>query len=177
MSYKTYTILDLAEEFGKDKQVIRRRIAKFKLQSINKDTREYSNDPLEYDYEAYLELANDFCVSKSNTRDTQNDMRINTRQYAENSSKDKLIEVLERELKHSKDKLEKSEQEKENLYKLLSQQQQLSLSDKNKIRVLELEIEEVKELEIEADKRDSDELNKEEKPKWYDIFKRKRQSL
>ena len=49
--------------------------------------------------------------------------------------------------------------------------------DKNKIKVLELEIEEVKGLEIEADKRDSDELNKEEKPKWYDIFKRKRQSL
>ena len=104
-------------------------------------------------------------------------MRFNTRQYSENSSKDKLIEVLERELKHSKDKLEKSEQEKENLYKLLSQQQQLSLSDKNKIIVLELEIEEVKGLEIEADKRDSNELNKEEKPKWYDIFKRKRQSL
>ncbi|QSX06640.1 hypothetical protein JYG23_04070 [Sedimentibacter sp. zth1] len=77
--------------------------------------------------------------TRCNTRDTHNDTQSNTRQYAENSSKDKLIEILERELKHSKDKLEKAKQEKENLYKLLSQQQQLSLSDKNKIKVLELE--------------------------------------
>ncbi len=177
MSEKIYTILDLAEEFGKDKQSIRRRIARLRLQSLNKDTRKYSNDPLEYNYETYLELAKDFGVSKSSTSDTHNNAPNDTLKYDENLSKDKLIEVLERELKHSKEKLEKSDQEKENLYKLLSQQQQLSLIDKNKIKVLELEIEEVKGLEIEADKRDSDELNKEEKPKWYDIFKRKRQSL
>ena len=35
MSEKIYTILDLAEEFGKDKQSIRRRIARLRLQSVN----------------------------------------------------------------------------------------------------------------------------------------------
>ena len=115
MSEKIYTILDLAEEFGKDKQSIRRSIARLRLQSLNKDTRKYSNDPLEYNYESYLELAKDFGISKSNTSDTHNNARNDTLKYDENLSKDKLIEVLERELKHSKDKLENAEQEKENL--------------------------------------------------------------
>lgn len=160
MNEKTYTLLDLAEDFGKDKQLIRRRISRLKIESINKETRKYYNNPLIYNHEAYLELAKDFGISKSNTHDTQ--------QYTKNLSGDKLIEVLERELKHSKDRLEKAEKEKESLYKLLSQQQQLSLNDKNKIKILELEIEEVKELGSE------EELKKEEKTKWYDFFKRTR---
>lgn len=113
MSEKIYTILDLAEEFGKDKQSIRRRIARLRLQSLNKDTRKYSNDPLEYNYETYLELAKDFGVSKSSTSDTHNNAPNDTLKYDENLSKDKLIEVLERELKHSKEKLEKSIEEKD----------------------------------------------------------------
>ena len=32
-----YTLLDLAEQFGKDKQFIRRRIVKLNLRAINKD--------------------------------------------------------------------------------------------------------------------------------------------
>lgn len=172
MNNKTYTILDLSEEFGKDKQLIRRRIAKLKIQSINKNTREYSNDPLEYSKKSYIELADYFGVSKSNTRDTHNDKQSNTQQYTDDSNKNKLIEILERELEHSKSKLEKAEQEKDNLYRLLDQQQRLSLSDKNKIEILELELKENSNpIEILEEK----EIEKKEskKPKWYDIFKKK----
>ena len=166
MSEKIYTILDLAEEFGKDKQSIRRSIARLRLQSLNKDTRKYSNDPLEYNYESYLELAKDFGISKSNTSDTHNNARNDTLKYDENLSKDKLIEVLERELKHSKDKLENAEQEKENLYKLLSQQQHWCLSDKNKIKLLELDLEAVKDPTLDQKER--------YKPKWYYFFTKKK---
>lgn len=170
MNDKIYTILDLAEEFDKDKQSIRRAIARLKLESINKDKREYSNDPLKYNHKTYLELAKDFRVSKSDTRDTHNDTRFDTHQYAKDPDKDKLIEILERELKHSKNKLEKAEQEKEILYRLLSQQQQLSLSDQNKIKTLELKGEES---ERDQEKEGDDEkIQPKRKRKWYDFFKR-----
>lgn len=172
MNNKKYTILDLSEEFGKDKQLIRRRIAKLKLQSINKNTREHSNDPLEYNQKTYIELADYFGVSKSNTRDAHNDTQSNTQQYTDDSNKNKIIEILERELEHSKSKLEKAEQEKDNLYRLIDQQQRLSLSDKNKIETLELELKENSN-PIEMFKEEEIETKEYRKPKWYDIFKKK----
>lgn len=172
---KQYTILDLSEEFEKDKQLIRRRLSKLGIKSINRDVREYPNDPLKYNHDAYIQLAKDFGISNSNTQqhadDTRsntpkhtNDTQSNTQQHADDIGKNRLIEVLERELEHSKDKLEKAEQEKVNLYKLLDQQQQLSLNDKNKIEMLELEIKEHNHLEEIL----------EEKTKWYNIFKRRK---
>lgn len=159
-----YTILDFAEEFGKNKQLVRRRLFDLQIESINKDKREYSNEPLRYNYDAYIELAKDFGVSKSNTRQHTDDTQSNTQQYTNYIGKDKLIEVLERELEHSKSKLEKAEQEKDNLYRLLNQQQQLSFNDKNKIEVLELEIKE------NADPKPIFE----KKTRWYNIFKRRK---
>lgn len=67
MSDQTYTLLHLSEVFGEDKQSIRRRIAKLDLKSINRDTREYSNQPLEYDYDTYLALARDYGLSSTYT--------------------------------------------------------------------------------------------------------------
>lgn len=69
MSDQTYTLLHLSEVFGENKQSIRRRIAKLKLKSINRDTREYANQPLKYDYATYLALARDYGLSSSYTQE------------------------------------------------------------------------------------------------------------
>ena len=142
MEDKVYTLLDLAEEFGKDKQFIRRRINRLKLRSINKDSREHINEPLKYSWSTYLELAEEFGVQvikndvKSETRDdTQSNTHetlSDTHEKPKNMDKDQVIKVLERELRHSKDKLEKSEEEKETLMRLLDQQQRLSLQANQK---------------------------------------------
>lgn len=170
MEDKVYTLLDLAEEFGKDKQFIRRRISRLKLRAINKDSREHINEPLEYDHNTYLELAKDLGISKlkkdtrNETRDdTQSDThetRDDTQKLSDNINNDKIIEVLERELEHSKEKLRKSEEQKETLMRLLDQQQRLSLHANQKIEMLESKNQEIKE-EIEDD----------EKKKWWQFFK------
>lgn len=182
MEDKVYTLLDLAEEFGKDKQFIRRRISRLKLRAINKDSREHINEPLEYDHYTYLELAKELGVSnfkEDKTNETRDDTRSNTREtrddtqeLSENINKDKVIEILERELKHSKDKLKKSEEEKENLMRLLDQQQRLSLQANNRIELLTLEIEESKEEKIEDGNFGILEKESEEKPSfWKRLFR------
>ena len=190
MTDKNYTILDLSEEFKKDKQLIRRRLSKLGIKPVNKETREHINVPLEYDQRAFIELSNLFQVSnisenkkkhdtpvtrndtRNDTHVTHDDIQNNTHKKEERSNKEILIEVLERELKHSKEKLEKAEQEKENLFRLLNQQQQLSLSDRNKIKILEIELEKFTESkEIEREYRTTEE-NKTNKSKWYNIFNR-----
>lgn len=69
MSEQTYTLLHLAEVFGKDKPSIRRQIAKLNLKAINRESREYANQALEYDYEAYLELARSYGLTSTYTTD------------------------------------------------------------------------------------------------------------
>ena len=192
MEDKVYTLLDLAEEFGKDKQFIRRRISRLKLRAINKDSREHINEPLEYDHQAFLKLSEELGVSKfkkdkanetrddtrsdthetrddtrSDTHETRDDTRSDTHETRDDTqklsddiNKDKVIEVLERELEHSKDKLRKSEEEKETLMRLLDQQQRLSLQANQKIEILESKDQEIKE-EIKDDK----------KRKWWQFFK------
>lgn len=167
MKKEDYTLLDLAEIFGENKQLIRRRITKLKLVAINKDTREHYNEPLKYNYDSYLKLAkelgykNDIYLEgseiQSDTRVTQNVTRNDTHKKQDSNDKDILIEILERELEHSKDKLKKSEEEKEKLMTLLDQQQRLSLQANQKIEMLE-----AKDKEINNKKR------------WYDFLKRKK---
>lgn len=175
MKKEDYTLLDLAEIFGENKQFIRRRITKLKLVAINKDTREYYNEPLKYNYDSYLKLAkelgykNDICLEESEIKNdthvtqnvTRNDTRVthdDTQKKQDNNDKDKLIEILERELEHSKDKLKKSEEEKEKLMTLLDQQQRLSLQANQKIEILENK-EEIKE-----------EVQKNKDKKWWKFF-------
>ena len=172
MEDKVYTLLDLAEEFGKDKQFIRRRISRLKLRAINKDNREHINEPLEYDHNTYLELAKELGVTnlkKDKKNETRDDTRSNTHETRDDTqelsdviNKDKIIDVLERELEHSKDKLRKSEEEKETLMRLLDQQQRLSLQANQKIEMLESRDQEIKE-----------EIKDDEKKKWWQIFKNK----
>ena len=171
MEDKVYTLLDLAEEFGKDKQFIRRRISRLKLRAINKDSREHINEPLEYDHQAFLKLSEELGVSKfkkdkanetrDDTRSDTHETRDDTQKLSDDINKDKVIEVLERELEHSKDKLRKSEEEKETLMRLLDQQQRLSLQANQKIEMLESKDQEIKE-----------KIKDGEKKKWWQIFKK-----
>ena len=171
MEDKVYTLLDLAEEFGKDKQFIRRRISRLKLRAINKDSREHINEPLEYDHQAFLKLSEELGVSKfkkdkanetrDDTRSDTHETRDDTQKLSDDINKEKVIEVLERELEHSKDKLRKSEEEKETLMRLLDQQQRLSLQANQKIEILESKDQEIKE-----------KIKDGEKKKWWQIFKK-----
>lgn len=124
MSNDIYTITRLSDELQKTRQNIRRRIEKLDIEALNEDTRAYQTEPLEYDKLTYLELAESFGISIADTDDDSND-----------TSQDELIQVL-------KDQLEVANEEKKELRKLLDQQQQLNMSDKSRIELLELEIEE-----------------------------------
>ena len=131
MTDDIYTITRLADELQNTRQNVRRRIKKLDIKALNEDTRVYQTEPLEYDLLTYLRLAESFGVSVSNTNDIPNDI-------ANDTVKDELIEVL-------KDQLEVANEEKKELRKLLDQQQQLSLSDRNRIERLELELEDTTE--------------------------------
>lgn len=150
MQNKTYSISELSKVFNQSKQVVRRRIDSLHIEAVNRDTRAFPNEPLKYDLNSYEKLADSFGVKIDESfqkDDTQQHAKIrddDTQRYAQyaenNANQEVIIEILERELKHSKEKLTRAEEEKEKLYQLLDQQQQLSLSDRNKINSLELEL-------------------------------------
>lgn len=154
-----YSISELSRIFDQSKQVVRRRIDSLHVEAINRETRAFPNEPLKYDFDSYEKLAYSFGVEINKSfqnDDTQQHAKIrddDTQRYAQhaenNANQEVVIEILERELKHSKEKLTKAEQEKEKLYQLLDQQQQLSLSDRNKMNALELELEDLQKKEIE----------------------------
>ena len=56
MKDNIYTIKNLCDELNEPRQKIRRRLEKLEIKAINEDTRTYENEPLEYDYQAFLKL-------------------------------------------------------------------------------------------------------------------------
>ena len=129
--------------FGKNGATpkVRRRIEKLDIKAINDDTRIHENEPLEYDHQAFLKLAEEFDVridNKECTASVQQRTANEQHRTAEETSKDKLIKVLE-------EQLEEANKSRANLEKLLDQQQQLTLVSNKKLESLKLEIEEVKE--------------------------------
>lgn len=48
MTEKHYTILDFSEQFNQSKQTIRRRVERLNIKAVNRKTREFPNDPLQY---------------------------------------------------------------------------------------------------------------------------------
>lgn len=134
MADDIYTITRLADELQKTRQNVRRRIKKLDIKALNEDTRVYQTEPLEYDKVTYLKLAESFGISICNTNDIADDI-----------VKDELIQVL-------KDQLQVANEEKKELRKLLDQQQQLNLSDKNRVERLELELKEIPEKNAEKKK-------------------------
>ena len=140
MKEKIYTIKNLCNELNQPRQKVRRRIEKLEIKAINKDTRIYENEPLEYDHQAFLKLAEEFDVRIDNKECTASVQQRTTNEQhrtAEETSKDKLIKVLE-------EQLEEANKSRANLEKLLDQQQQLTLISNKKIESLKLQIEENK---------------------------------
>lgn len=136
MKEVNYTVKKLSEELGEERQNIRRRLIKLNIRAINEDKRSYKNEPLEYDGHALVQLAEEYGVTLSNTNDKDSITKSNTNETHNNiekSDKDELIEIL-------KEQLYESNKSRENLEKLLNQQQQLSQGDRNKIEILELEL-------------------------------------
>ena len=58
----TVLLTELSEELNQARQNVRRRIIKLDIQPVNEGDREYKTDPLEYDYQALIKLAEDFGV-------------------------------------------------------------------------------------------------------------------
>ena len=167
MKEKIYTIKNLCNELNQPRQKVRRRIEKLDIKAINDDTRIHENEPLEYDHQAFLKLAKEFDVKINNTECTASvQHRTANEQYrtAEETSKDKLIKVLEKQL-------EEANKSRANLEKLLDQQQQLTLVSNKKIESLRLELEE-KESEKQIDEGiNKEEMKKDEKKKWWQFFR------
>ncbi len=167
MKEKIYTIKNLCNELNQPRQKVRRRIEKLDIKAINKDTRIHENEPLEYDHQAFLKLAKEFDVKINNTECTasvQHRTASVQHRTAEETSKDKLIKVLEKQL-------EEANKSRANLEKLLDQQQQLTLVSNKKIELLRLELEE-KESEKQIDEGiNKEEIKKDEKKKWWQFFR------
>ncbi|EJQ6345446.1 DUF536 domain-containing protein [Listeria monocytogenes] len=162
MKEKIYTIKNLCNELNQPRQKVRRRIEKLDIKAINEDTRIHENEPLEYNHQAFLKLAKEFNVKINNTECTASvQQRIANEQHrtAEETSKDKLIMVLEKQL-------EEANKSRANLEKLLDQQQQLTLVSNKKIESLRLELE-----EKESEKQIDEEMKKDEKKKWWQFFR------
>ena len=167
MKEKIYTIKNLCNELNQPRQKVRRRIEKLDINAINEDIRIHENEPLEYDHQAFLKLAKEFNVKINNTECTASvQQRTANEQHrtTEETSKDKLIKVLEKQL-------EEANKSRANLEKLLDQQQQLTLVSNKKIELLRLELEE-KESEKQIDEGiNKEEIKKEEKKKWWQFFR------
>ena len=163
MNKQIYTITELSEELNQARQNVRRRLIKLDIQAINEYDREYKTDPLEYDYQALISLAEDFGVVLRTSFSTTNEQASTTKAQANEQAKNDIIELLKEQLEHERDQNKKLSKLNENLLiqldknqTLLDQQQRLSL---NNIKMLESELEEEKE---------------EKETKWYNIFKRKK---
>ena len=161
MEDSVYTIKNLCDELNEPRQKVRRRLEKLEIKAINEDTRAYKNDPLKYDHQSFLKLAEEFdvqirdegfmsSVQHRTTECTTNEQHRTT----EETSKDKLIKVLENQL-------EEANKSRANLEKLLDQQQQLTMISNKKFESLKLELDEKKEPE----------KNKEKKKKWWKFWK------
>lgn len=112
-----------------------------------------------------MKLAEEFDVRIDNKECTASVQQRTTNEQhrtAEETSKDKLIKVLE-------EQLEEANKSRANLEKLLDQQQQLTLISNRKIEALKLEFK-----KKEMEKKVGNGINKKEKTKWYEfLFKKK----
>ena len=166
MKEKIYTIKNLCDELNQPRQKVRRRLEKLEIKAINKDTRIYENESLEYDHQAFLKLAEEFDVRIDNKECTASVQQRTTNEQhrtAEETSKDKLIKVLE-------EQLEEANKSRANLEKLLDQQQQLTLISNKKIESLTSALE--REVEKKQEK-DSQDIHDKREKKWWHFFSNK----
>lgn len=98
MNKQIYTITELSEELNQARQNVRRRLIKLDIQAINEYDREYKTDPLEYDYQALISLAEDFGVVLRTSFSTTNEQASTTKAQANEQAKNDIIEVLKDQL-------------------------------------------------------------------------------
>ena len=187
---KTYLMGDIAEELRINKTKVFRCIKELKLEAENENTREHLNSPKKYSEESKLliianltkqekrtELQNSALhehykalrnVTVTQEHDKIDDDKVESKerykalQERYRNDSDKVIELLESQLQAKDKELDRAYQEKQDLIRLLDQQQRLSLQANQKIEVLEHK-EEIKEEETED--------NKKKKKKWWQFFK------
>ena len=172
MNKQMYSLKTLSDELGQSRQNIRRRLIKLGIKAINEDTREYMTDPLQYDYEAFNILIKEFDVQLRRSDSISKEEPSITN----DEEKNKLIKQLKVELIKAEKTIEYEReqnsilnQSRSNLERLLDQQQQLSLSDRNKIKALEIELEETSEKSLKEEKKEI--INENKTNKWYEFWK------
>lgn len=83
MEENFYTINELCEELDEPRHKIRRRLIKLNIKAINEDTRNYKNEPLEYDHQTFLKLVEEFDIKFINRESTALYNRKYNRKYNE----------------------------------------------------------------------------------------------
>ena len=115
-----YTILDMANDFHKDKEVIRRLIKKLDLTAVNEYTREHNNEALVYDNEVYDTVASQY---QHKTKQAQTS-------GTDNSAQSAMIKLLQ-------EQLDRANKDKDQLMYLLQQSQSLSSTLQGRINLIE----------------------------------------
>ena len=100
MSKQNYTITELKKELNQERHNIRRKLDTLGIKAINEDKRAYKTEPLKYDYQALVDLAKEFEVELSYNNSYNNVQGVITNVQADN----RLIEQLQEDLKHERDK-------------------------------------------------------------------------
>lgn len=126
-----YSMKQLCDELKQPRQKVRRRIESLGLEANNEYTRKHKNEPFEYSREVFLTLSQEFGLHENQTKRENNSSTSDVQ-------KDKIIEILEKQL-------EESNRSRENLERLLNQQQQLSLLSNKENEILKLKINEFEE--------------------------------
>lgn len=176
MNKQIYTITELAKELNQARQNVRRRLLKLSIKAVNEQTREHKTDPLLYDFKTLKILSEDFgLVQRTSDSTTKEQVNEQAKEQAEND----IFAVLKEQLEHEREQNKKLSKLNENLLNqldknqtLLDQQQRLSFSDRNKIKMLELEVGEF--IQSKDQFLLEEELSAERKPKWHNMFKRKK---
>lgn len=187
---KTYLMGDIAKELAIHKTTVFRSIKELEIEAINENSRKYENSPKKYSEEAKKLIIANLVEEEQRTEmqnkalqehfetlrnvsetmeadngkvsDDETEERFKAFQEHNGNVSSKVIELLESQLEAKDKELDRAYQEKQDLIRLLDQQQQLSLQANRKIEMLEN-----KEREI-TEEPEKDEPQK--KRRWFDFF-------
>ena len=190
---KTYLISEIADELITTKSRVSRSISKLKLNAVNEKNRIHKNSPKVYDLfarnlveidlmsvtersvaqqGALQERINNMKGVKATINDDKDEKQKKSQQSV-TIKKTERYEAQREIIDVLKTQLNKANDEKDGLMRLLDQQQRLSANDRKKIEILELELKEVKISEYEPSSQENDSSKHEtKKSKWYEIWKK-----
>ena len=191
---KTYMMGDIAKELAVHKTTVFRSVKELEIEAINENSRKYENSPKKYSEESKQLIIANLIEEEKRTeaqkkalqehfktlRNDSETIKINNTEVVDEEYKgdlgalqehngnvsNKIISLLESQLEAKDKELDRAYQEKQDLIRLLDQQQRLSLQANQKIEILELEIKETLEDENEEEKHET------KKTKWYDDIKK-----